>query len=261
MKLYRIKAIVKRYIIGNWRDVLRISDSFYFPLIDIAIWGFTSRWVQATQSVDVGLILLSSLVLLQISNRSTSEVALNFLEELWSHNVVSLFSSPLILGEWIIAVMIIGLLKSISTILFGALAVWLLYHVNIFSIGLIFVPFGLSLLISGWAIGFFTTAFLAYIGQRVQSLTWMVQWLFVPFSAVFYPVSVLPAWGQCVAKLLPMTYIFEGLRSYVSTHIVPWDYLLISFLLNIVYIILSLLFFVYMFEKSRSNGLARLEQE
>ena len=38
-----------------------------------------------------------------------------------------------------------------------------------------------------------------------------------PNGAVFYPVSVLPAWLQKIAYLLPSTYVFEGMRQVLAT--------------------------------------------
>ncbi len=37
-----------------------------------------------------------------------------------------------------------------------------------------------------------------------------------PFSAVFYPVSVLPAWVRPVSLALPSTHVFEGMRAVLG---------------------------------------------
>ena len=90
-------------------------------------------------------------------------------------------------------------------------------------------------------------------------LAWMTAYFFAPFSAVYYPVSVLPKWGQMIAHALPTTYIFEGMREVLYQHTFSWPMFLKSIALNLIYLLLSMGFFKYMFEKSRAKGLARLE--
>jgi ABC-2 type transport system permease protein len=61
-----------------------------------------------------------------------------------------------------------------------------------------------------------------------------VAFLFQPFSAVFYPVQVLPALLQRVAWLLPTTYAFEGMRAVLSGHAPPWGFVGWAFAMNAV---------------------------
>lgn len=261
MVLNRIRAIIERHLWITFRDLMRLSDFFYFPLIDILIWGFTSKAMQtniSNSNVNM-LIMLTSLVLLQISHRGNNEVTFSLLDEIWSHNLVNIFATPLKLNEWITSVIFLGILKAIATALFGALIVYFFYHINIFQIGLFIIPCAILLLISGWAIGFFSSSLVLRKGQRAASLTWLIVWSLAPFSAVFYPLSVLPNWGQFIAKTLPMSYVFESLRIYITTQTIAWHALTICALLNLVYFIASLTFFKYMFKQSLNSGLSQLE--
>jgi ABC-2 type transport system permease protein len=72
-------------------------------------------------------------------------------------------------------------------------------------------------------------------------------------------VSSLPGWAQIVARFLPASYIFEGMRKTIGQAQIPWENLAISFGLNFVYLILSFLVFRSCFRKSQQLGLARLE--
>jgi ABC-2 type transport system permease protein len=80
-----------------------------------------------------------------------------------------------------------------------------------------------------------------------------------PFSAVYYPVDVLPPWAQAISSALPMTYVFEGMRKVLRGAPMPLHELLVSFGLNILYLSLTILFFGWMFERSRDRGLGRLD--
>jgi ABC-2 type transport system permease protein len=141
----------------------------------------------------------------------------------------------------------------------GAGAVWLLYRLNIFAVGWLILPFLFSLLISGWFMGFAASAVIIYYGRRLQSLAWMAGFALAPFSAVYYPVDVLPGWAQTIASVLPMTYVFEGMRKVLRGAPMPLYDLLVSFGLNILYLALTILFFGWMFERSRDRGLGRLD--
>ena len=45
---------------------------------------------------------------------------------------------------------------------------------------------------------------------------WPLAALLSPFAAVFYPLSCCPRWMQGVARALPPSYVFEGMRSLLG---------------------------------------------
>lgn len=90
-------------------------------------------------------------------------------------------------------------------------------------------------------------------------LAWMTAYFFAPFSAVYYPLSALPEWGQSIAKMLPMTYLFEGMRTILIQGHFSWYLFTMSVVLNLAYLIPTMVLFKWLFDKSRSKGLARLE--
>jgi ABC-2 type transport system permease protein len=260
MSWIRISATLRRYFYFFAR-LDHTVDLFFWPTFDIFLWGMASLWIQRQDPLmsTLALGMLSALVLWQVVWRSTYEVCVNVLQELWSRNLINLFSTPLQWREWVVALMIIGIGKAIITLAFGGMVVFLLYGLNVFSLGVALIPFCLSLLISGWWIGFFTASLTVYFGQRLQMLSWMIGYGFMPFSAVFYPVEALPHWAQVISSALPMSYIFEGMRALIHTGVVPWGALGLSLELNALYLAAMLVLFRFFFEKSRVKGLARLE--
>ncbi|MBI3236347.1 MAG: ABC transporter permease [Chlamydiales bacterium] len=260
MSFGRIWAVFLRYFYF-FAKLDHLCDLFFWPLIDLFLWGITIVWIQ-TEEVShypLALVILTALVFWQLLWRSNYEVSVNLLQEFWNRNLVNLFSTPLKLSEWIASLMLAGLLKIGITIGFGALVVYLLYSLNVFTIGWAFLPFAASLALSGWFIGFLSASMLIYFGQRVQMLAWMTAYLFAPFSAIYYPLSALPDWGQMIAKALPMTYLFEGMRTVLTKGYFPWNLFAMSIALNLLYLIATMILFKWFFDKSRSKGLARLE--
>jgi ABC-2 type transport system permease protein len=257
----RIGGMVMRHLYMFPRTLDRWSESIYWPVLDLVLWGLTTRWVESARGdvPHLALIVLTAVVFWQVVWRANYEISVNLLEEVWNQNLANLFSTPLNVWEWSVGLILLGLLKNVLTLVVGAGAVWLLYRLNIFSVGWMLLPFLFSLMMSGWFMGFLASAFIIYYGKGLQSIAWMAGFALAPFSAVYYPVGVLPRWAQAVSSALPMTYVFEGMRQILRGGRMPVSDLAVSFGLNALYLALSILFFGWMFEKSRERGLARLE--
>jgi len=246
------------YLFGK---IDQVADLLYWPAIDIALWGLMTVWIQQNQPgvSNIALIVLTGLIFWQIVWRGNYEISVNLLQEFWNRNLVNLFSTPLKIIEWIVGVLMLSACKVFIAMIFGVVFVYLLYTLNVFTVGWAFLPFLALLMMSGWVIGFFAASIVIYWGQRFQMIAWMLAYLFAPFSAVFYPVSALPAWGQKISWYLPTTYVFEGMRSILKGGSFPWTDAGISLGLNLFYLALSIATFYWAFERSRTKGLARFE--
>lgn len=260
MSPIRIRGVFLRYYYNLVKGPIQLSDIFYWPLVDILLWGLTSIWIQKQNNLpNFPLILMTGLIFWQVAQRGATDISINLLQEFWTRNLVNLFSTPLKLSEWICGTLLLSLCKLSIAISFGTLVVYFLYSLNVFSVGWAFIPFAVSLVLFGWSLGFATSGIIIYWGHQVEMFAWMISFLFAPFSAVFYPVNILPAWAQFISWMLPTTYIFEGMRQILSGQPFPYTYMLASFLLNGIFFSAAICFFTYMFKKSRIKGLARLE--
>jgi ABC-2 type transport system permease protein len=170
-----------------------------------------------------------------------------------------MFSTPLKISEWITGVMVLSVCKLLISVAFGALVVYLLYTLNIFTVGWVFLPYGVALLIFGWMVGFLASSVIIYWGHQVEVLAWMLPFVFAPFSAVFYPLETLPSWAQYISYALPTSYVFEGMRTVLATHVFNWGDFWIAMGLDVLYLFLAMRLFHFMFQRSRRKGLARLE--
>lgn len=261
MSWMRIKGVFFRYFYVALKGLHQLSDLFYWPLVDILIWGLTSFWIMQTQAhvTNLALILLTALIFWQITWRGSVDISVSLLQEFWHRNLVNLFSTPLKLSEWIAGMILLCLCKLVITISFGTLVVYLLFSLNVFTVGWAFLPFAASLLIFGWALSFLASSLIIYWGHRVEMFAWMIAFIFAPFSAVFYPVAVLPEWAQIISWCLPTTYVFEGMRSILATGTFPTHYFWISLGLDLVFLTGSFAVFKFAFNKTLEKGLARLE--
>lgn len=260
MNIQRIEGIILRHFYNLRHNLDRLSDTFYWPAMDLILWGLTSVYIKkVTPNVPFIMVaIITALILWLVVWRSQYEITVNLMAELWDRNLVNIFASPLTLAEWITAVMILGIIKMILSIIFTVGFAFLLYQTNIFSFGFYLIPFIVSLLMTGWAAGFVVASLIIRFGSKIQTLAWVGVTILMPFSAVFYPLSTLPDWAQKIAVFVPTSYIFEGMRQVLFTGNLSYDKLIISIALNILYLILSISFFVFMFNKSRKLGLGRL---
>jgi ABC-2 type transport system permease protein len=65
----------------------------------------------------------------------------------------------------------------------------------------------------------------------------------------------LPSWVQVIARGIPATYVFEGMRQVLRGEGFPTHHLVCAFGLNVLYLIGAGMFFNYMFGVAREKGL------
>lgn len=256
----RVWAMVLRDFYSMRHSLDRLSDMFYWPLMDLFIWGLTGLYfagLSAGKPYAVEIIL-NGLIFWLILWRAQYEININLLSEMWDRNVVNIFSSPLKIEEWVFSTIIFGFLKMMASFLFISILAFLLYRYNIFIYGFLTLPIVASLLLTGWTIGFIVSGLLIRYGQKIQTFAWTGAAFVMPFSAPFYPLAILPPWAQKVAALVPTSYIFEGMRQALFTGTFSYNKFVMSFGLNFIYLTLSILFFLHMFNQSKKLGLGRL---
>lgn len=261
MNWTRIYALILRHTLPLKRDMDLLTDLLYWPLIDTVMWGFAAAWLGGTDSQTAQLMLsiLSGLVLWQVIWRAQSEVARNLIDELWNNNLLNMFASPLTIADWIASV----ILQSIVKMIIGAgaisLAVIGLYAVNVYTLGWWLLPFVLLTMMTGWAVGFFSSGIVIRWGQKTQTIIWTLPAILIPLSAVYYPVDQLPPGVSHLTQIVPTTYVFESMRALIFGGSVTVGDMWLSLGLNVVYLALAILFFLRMFAKSKELNLARLQ--
>jgi len=190
--------------------------------------------------------------------RGQYEISVSILEDLWSRNLINLFVSPLTFWEFISAFIIIGILKAGIGFIIASSVAFLLYKVNMFALGFYLVPFALLLFMTGWWVGFFVGGLILRYGTKVEQFAWSMVYLVSPFSAIYYPLSILPNWAQTVAKLIPTSYIFEGAREVITKGILDPKKILYCFILNCIYMALAIFFMRKSFNKILQKGLVKV---
>lgn len=263
LKIRAVAGLIKKYFLIKVRDLHRLSNLLYFPTIDILVGGLIWLW---REQASPGLANLCTEYIFELTfwiiiNSIALETCFNFLEEFQSRNLVNLFASPIKHTDWLMATAIMSVFESLMTILICGSIAYFAFGVSLVNLG-VALPFFLIVCVAfGWTLAIFTSGMLLKYGQRATFFIYALPYMILPLCAPFYGLEAMPRVSQYVAYCLPATYIFEGLRHVIYGGHMPVANICISLILTIGYMVAALMFFNYMFKKSKEMGLARLEQE
>lgn len=257
MNARRLAAIALRQFYLYTGSPTRLVPLFVWVALDIAVWGFITRYLNSIASPGFNFVpaLLGAVLLWDFLTRVMQGVSTAFLEDVWSRNFLNVFATPLHISEYILGLVV----TSIGTSLVGLVTMLCLatfaFGLSFFAYGAAIVPFLLVLFLSGIALGIAGTAMVLRLGPASEWFVWPLPALLSPFVGVFYPIATLPSWMQAVSHILPPSYVFEGIRAIVRG--APWNpsSLAIGFVLSIFYIGAAGLFFHHVFRVVVRTGL------
>lgn len=253
----RIGAVLLRHwylISGSWP---RFLDLCYWPIVQMILWGFIQTYVtqQSSFFAQAGGILLGAVMLWDVLFRGQIGLAISFFEEVYSRNLGHLLATPLRIGEYIVALMGVSLLRT-AIGLFPAtlLAIWF-FGFSLYSLGFALIAFFFSLILFGWSIGLFVAGLVLRYGLGAESFAWAFIFALAPLCGVYYPTTILPGWVQILSALLPAAYIFDGMRAILIDHTIRIDLLLYAGALNAVWLAAGIAGFLNFHRAARTRGM------
>jgi ABC-2 type transport system permease protein len=253
----RIWGLVYRHLALYRRSWPRVLELAYWPILQMCIWGFTSSYLTARGGGSVAIaagVLIGGVLLWEVALRSQMGVAVSFLEELWSRNLGHIFVSPLRPWELLAALIVVSMMRMFSGIIPAILLAWLLYAFDLFAPGPVMVLLFANLMVMGWWVALGVLSLILRHGAGAEALAWSVLFGLTPFSAVYYPVSILPVWVRPIAWVLPSSHVFEGMRALMQTGVTPWGDLTAAAALNLLWMAAAALVFARQFRAARVRG-------
>jgi ABC-2 type transport system permease protein len=257
MSAKRTIAIVLRQLYLFRGSPARIIPLFAWVAIDVVLWGFITRYLTSVASSRYNLVatLLGAVLLWDFFTRVMQGVTMAFFEDVWSRNFLNLFGSPLLISEYIAGL----ILSSIWTSVIGLIVMVVLakgvFGLSFVGYAWLLIPFFSVLFLFGIALGVFASAAVLRMGPAAEWLVWPIPAMLSPFAGVFYPLSILPSWMQWIGRVLPASYVFEGMRTILAGGAVPHVDLLIGTSLALLYLALSCWFFLRMYHHVVKTGL------
>lgn len=257
MRWNRPRAIVLRYFYLVRGSPARLLPLFAWVAVDIVLWGFITRYLNAVSAsgIDFVPVMLGAVLLWDFFVRVMQGVTTTFLEDVWSRNFLNLFATPLTISEYVAGLVA----SSIATSVLGLVAMVLLattvFGLSFFLYGALLAPFLLVLFLCGIALGIVGSALVLRFGPASEWLIWPIPALLSPFAGVFYPLATLPRWMQWAARLLPPSYVFEGMRRVVSGKAVSGATLFAGASLALAYVVLAGFVFARVYSHAVRTGL------
>ncbi len=253
----RIWGLIYRHLALYRRSWPRLLELAYWPVLQMCIWGFTASFLVArigSPAVLAGATLLGGVLLWEVALRSQIGVTISFLEEIWSRNLGHVFVSPTRPWELVAGLILMSVIRTLAGMLPAIVVAWALYAYNLFALGPVVILFFVNLMIMGWAVALGVVSLILRHGAGAEALAWSVLFALTPFSAVFYPVAVLPVAMRPVALALPSAHVFEGMRGVLFEGVAGWDHLAAAFALNAVWLAGAAVLFAHQFRQARLRG-------
>ncbi|MCA3283098.1 MAG: ABC transporter permease [Roseomonas sp.] len=253
----RVWGLMYRHLTLYRRSWPRVLELMYWPVLQMLVWGFVTAWLAGVQnntaSITAG-VLLGGVLLWEVTLRSQMGFAISFLEEIWSRNLGHIFVAPLRPTELVAGLVAMSMLRTAIGVGPAILLAFLLYGFGIWTLGPVLVLYFAALMAMGWAVALGVTALILRHGAGAEALAWGVLFGLAPFSAVFYPVSVLPGWLQPNSLAIPATHVFEGMRAALLDGRLAWDHLAYAFALDLIWLGLAAWLFMAQFQAARVRG-------
>src|SRR6202000_473013 len=181
-------------------------------------------------------------------------VSVSFLEEMWARNLGNLMMSPLKPIEFLIALMVMSVIRLAIGVIPMTLLAIIFFDFNFYSIGLPLIAFFCNLIFTSWSVGIFVSGLVLRNGLGAESIVWTLMFGIMPLACIYYPVTVLPHWLQYVAWSLPPTYVFEGMRALLPAQVYRADLMIEAFAINVVLLIASFAIFLALLRSARRHG-------
>jgi ABC-2 type transport system permease protein len=256
LSVHRINAMILRYwylLMSSWP---RLLELLYWPALQVITWGFIQLYVAQNASffARAGGTLIGAVILWDILFRGQLGFSISFLEEMWARNLGNLMMSPLKPIEFLLALMVMSLIRLAIGVIPMTLLALFLFHFNFYSLGLPLIAFFCNLIFTSWAVGIFVSGLVMRNGLGAESIAWTLMFAVMPLACIYYPVSVLPAWLQYVAWSLPPTYVFEGMRALLIDHSFRADLMLDALAINAGLLSASFGAFLALLRSAQKNG-------
>ncbi len=253
----RTLAIVLRQLYLMRGSPARVLPLFAWVAIDVVLWGFITRYLNAVAApgFDLVPVLLGAVLLWDFFGRVMNGVTMAFFEDVWSRNFLNVFATPLSIPEYVAGLVLSSVWTSAIALAVMVALATAAFGLHLLAYGLVVVPFLLVLFVFGIALGIAATALVLRLGPASEWLIWPIPAVLSPFAGVFYPIAVLPRWMQLVSRLLPPSYVFEGLRAVVAGGRAAPGTLAAGACLAVVHVVLASWLFGRVFRHAVRTGL------
>lgn len=248
----RVRAMVRRNALAQTRDPGHWFLLLVLPIVDGLLFG--SIGVAHGEGDGPVRLLVTGTMLFHLIWQVTLAGSLGFLEEVWSRNVLNLIATPLSEREYLASLGLVGLARTIVSVAMIGLVGVGFYAIAPQSAGWVLVPGAMVLLVFGWAVTLMVVGLTLQYGDSAEVFSWGTLVLLMPLSGVFYPTEALPPLLEPIARVVPLTHVFDATREGLETGRVAWAPLGLGALGSLAAVAAGYWFLHHQLQRFRSEG-------
>jgi ABC-2 type transport system permease protein len=257
MTLHRTGAIVLRQFYLLSGNLARVVPLFAWVAIDIILWGFITRYLNSITAAGFDFVpaLLGAVLLWDFMVRVMQGITTTFFEDVWTRNFLNFFATPISTSEYVTGLVASSIGQSLVGLAVMVILASAFFGLSFLIYGAALGAFLLVLFLQGIALGIAGSAIVLRLGPIAEWFIWPIPAVLSPLAGVFYPLSTLPQWMRYCSRLLPASYVFEGMRAVVGSRDVSMGNLILGTGLATLYILLAGWFFRHIYRHAVRNGL------
>jgi hypothetical protein len=148
MNIRRASAITLRQIYLLRGSATRVASMGVWVAIDMILWGFITKYLNsvtheggAANGMNFVPLLLGAVLLWDYFTRVMQGITTAFFEDVWSHNFLNTFATPLTLSEYLTGFVASSIVTSSFGLVLMLVLTVPLFHLSFFSYGILLVPF------------------------------------------------------------------------------------------------------------------------
>ncbi len=188
ISLQRIGAMILRYwylLLSSWP---RLLELMYWPILQVITWGFLQSYIAQNAGffARAGGTLIGAVILWDILFRGQLGFSVSFLEEMWARNLGNLMMSPLKPIEFLLALMVMSLIRLALGVIPMTLLALYVFDFNFYGLGLPAIAFFCNLIFTSWAVGIFVSGLVLRNGLGAESIVWTLMFALLPLACVYY---------------------------------------------------------------------------
>lgn len=241
-------------------SVPRVIQLFIWVAVDMVLWGFMSHYLNSFNAARYNFVtvLLGAVFLWDIMIRILQGTTMGYMEDSWARNHFNVFVSPISIGSYLTGLIMASVMTSTLTLVVMVILAWGLFGLSLLTFGLALFPFLMILFLFGITLGIIGCALMLRMGPSAEWLVWPIPFVISPFAGVFYPLSTLPLWMQDVAKGVPVSYVFENIRSISAGGTLAVSDMIMGITVSLLYLLIACGIFAAVFRRAlRTGAIAR----
>jgi ABC-2 type transport system permease protein len=208
---------IKAFAFKNWlmtrRNLFTVFEILFWPVVGFLSVGllaeFASLQPETRAFILVGVVSMGAVQVCQL------DVSYALLYDVWSKSLKHLFIAPVGIRHMLLGSLIVGMIRGAVVFLILMVASLWLFDFNFMSAGAgplsLFI---LGLFLNAAVVGMLVCILVLLFGNRAEVAAWSLVSLMLLVCGIYYPVTILPGWIVAAAKLIPLTYFLEYIRTF-----------------------------------------------